>query len=312
MKLAEARDLSFALIRRDLLSAGLLHLLDTASPDGDAGKFQLAGKPARLVPHRDGFYLNVNLDWFKGSDDLPQISGGSFYWYVFVLPGPDARYHLCAAHRMRDWAVGFDAPLGRTFHDKLRWRSDLHRIESSDAALFRWGDEERQAVIGRPDRIVELDNAVAELAATGQPGTERGISIPGPGGRAGGESQAHLLLKQYIAAHPELLGLSAQAVPRVEYRFATGDRVDVLFENHRPDRTVVEVEISGEDNLLVGVQQALKYQTLAGVEAGWPVLSHRVRAQVVAYETSYPRVEELARQYGVALLQVKPALVLAS
>ena len=61
----------------------------------------------------------------------------------------------------------------------------------------------------------------------------------------GDESPAHRLLKLYVASHPTLFGLSVRAVAEIEYSFATGDRVDVLFENHQPNRTVVEIEIDG-------------------------------------------------------------------
>jgi hypothetical protein len=280
--------------------------MDTTSPDGDSGKFRLAGQPARIVFHRDGFYLNVNPGWFRGGDDLPRISGGPFSWYVFVLPPPDPRYFVCSAARVRKWAVEFAAPLGRDFHDSLRWRSDLHRIVGApSAAVFRWGDETRQYAASHPGRIVDLDNVVEAL--------DDAVARPPRHGRLeGGESQAHLLLKQYIARHPALIGVPADAKPHIEYEFATGDRVDVMFENHRPYRSVVEVEVEGEEQLLVGVAQALKYQTLAGVEVRYPIVSERVRAHVVAYETRYPRVEAMARRYDVNLVTVQPEIVLAS
>jgi hypothetical protein len=48
--------------------------------------------------------------------------------------------------------------------------------------------------------------------------------------------------------------MSATTVPHIEYSFATGDRVDVMFENHLPDRTAVEleVEVEGENELCIG------------------------------------------------------------
>lgn len=74
-------------------------------------------------------------------------------------------------------------------------------------------------------------------------------------------------------------------VPHLEYRFATGDRVDVMFENHLPDRTVVEVEVEGEQQICVGIHQAIKYRSLAAADAGYPLLTSRVRSLVVAYNT---------------------------
>jgi hypothetical protein len=90
------------------------------------------------------------------------------------------------------------------------------------------------------------------------------------------------------------------------------NRVDVLFENHAPERTVVEVEIEGEDNVCIGVHQAIKYRSLAESEAGYALLGGRVNSLVVAYETAYPRAVELADRYQVALQTVDRELVLAT
>jgi hypothetical protein len=128
----------------------------------------------------------------------------------------------------------------------------------------------------------------------------------------GGESAAHRRLKLYVASHPADFGLSAQARSQVEYRFQTGDRVDVMFENHAPDRTVVEVEIAGEDNICVGIHQAIKYRSLAESERGYPLLSNRVRSLVVAYDTEYPRAVDLAGRYDIDLQAVDRELVLAT
>ena len=115
-----------------------------------------------------------------------------------------------------------------------------------------------------------------------------------------------------MAKHPELVGASSLAVPHVEYTFATGDRVDLMFSNHFPERTVVEIEVEGRDNLMVGVQQAVKYALLAGVERRFPVIDPRVRAHVVAYKVDYPPVIELAQRYGVNLVAVDPGLCLVA
>lgn len=109
MKLNDARDQAIRLIRRDLGEAGRLDAFDLASPDGDRGKFLLAGHPARLVVQRDGYYLNISLEWFKGSTDMASISGGPIFWYVFVIPPPDERYFICSHHKMRRWVLDFAA-----------------------------------------------------------------------------------------------------------------------------------------------------------------------------------------------------------
>jgi hypothetical protein len=114
-----------------------------------------------------------------------------------------------------------------------------------------------------------------------------------------------------VAGHPLEFGLSAAAVPHVEYSFATGDRVDVMFENHLPDRTVVEVEVEGEQQLCIGIHQAIKYRSLAAADAGFPLLTSRVRSLVVAYSIEYPKARELAERYEIPLLAADREAVLA-
>jgi hypothetical protein len=152
--------------------------------------------------------------------------------------------------------------------------------------------------------VFQLDNLLT-LASTA-PVTGH-VGSYGPGG----ESAAHRLLKLYVAGHPVEFGCSPAARAHVEYSFATGDRVDVMFENHRPDRTVVEVELEGEDNVCVGIQQAIKYRSLAAVDARYPLLTSRVGSLVVAYNTEYPKALELADRYEVPLMSVAKDLVLA-
>jgi len=67
---------------------------------------------------------------------------------------------------------------------------------------------------------------------------------------AGGASEAHRRLKLYVARTPALLHVRPDAVSELEHEFCTGD----------------EVELGGEQNLIVGVHQAIKYRSLAAAE----------------------------------------------
>jgi hypothetical protein len=107
-----------------------------------------------------------------------------------------------------------------------------------------------------------------------------------------------------VAGHPLEFGLSASARAHLEYPFATGERVDVMFENHLPDRTVIEVEVEGEREVCVGIHQAIKYRSLAAADAGYPLLTSRVRSLVVAYSIDYPKARELADRYDIPLVSV--------
>lgn len=312
MRVDEAKELVLGLIMRDLARAPMAPVVDPRSPDPkDSGKFVMDGKVARVIHHFSGWHPPINLGWFHGGYDQPAINGLPFYWYVFAIPRFNryAREHylICDFIQMRQWVLDFAAPLGDDHRDHKDWRADL-RIYTDGGlereGYFRWGDE---AVTSDPDpeRVFELDNVgtLQELELI-----RARVGTRGPGG----ESAAHRRLKLYVAEHPLEFGLSAQAQSEVEYRFSTGDRVDVLFENHQPDRTVVEVEVEGEDNICVGIHQAIKYRSLAESERGYPLLSSRVRSLVVAYHTTYPRAVDLAGQYGVELQSADREVVLAT
>ncbi len=287
-------------------------VFDPVSPDGDPGKFLIAGRVARVIHHYDGWYVPINLDWFKGGFEPPEIQRVSFHWYVFAIPlrPPWSRphYFICDYLQIRDWVLEFTAPLGRDHRDHKLWRADLRAfVDDVDesSGYFRWGDE----AIGTapiPDRVFQLDN----VTTIGDPvAAASGLHV-GTYGK-GGESTAHKRLKLFVAQHPVQVGLEPTARPSVEYQFRTGDRVDVMFENHRPHRTVVEVEVSGEANVVVGIHQAIKYRSLAEVDAAYELLSPRVHPMVVAYEVDYPQAVGLAERYGVALIGLDPSNALA-
>ncbi len=313
MRIEDMRRAVLPRLRDQLARNGLAHLLDPRPPGADPGKFRLAGLPARLWPPRDGVYLNVNPDWFRGSTDPARIRGEPFYWSVFLVRKPVPRIHVAAQDWLRRQALSFDGPTREHYRRTLRWRGQFHCIAHTDLALFRWGDETVAQAQALPDRLVRLDNA-AEAVLTDPLAAPSVLAEPPAayGGLGGGESPAHRMLKEYVADHPEVLGLPADARATLEHGFATGDRVDVLFENHRPVRTVVEVEVEGAAHLRVGVEQALKYRTLAAAEAGLALDSRAVAARVVAWKADYPDVRRFARRYGVSVVELRPKLDLVA
>jgi hypothetical protein len=186
-----------------------------------------------------------------------------------------------------------------THRDHATWRADLRLYPGDQAGYFRWGYEPI-GVGEQPGRVFEVDNLAT-------------IAMPLPVGRhvggygAGGESAAHRLLKLYVAAHPLEFGLSTAAVAHVEYPFAAGGRLDVMFVNHLPDRTVIEVEVEGEREVCVCIHQAIKYRSR---RRRLPALTSRVRSLVVAYSTDYPTARELADRYDIPLVPVNRDKVL--
>lgn len=310
MRVGEARDLVVGLMEQELLHRPGLVAFDPRPPGVDSGKFMLAGRPARVIHHFSGWFLPINRNWFAGSFDPPKIKNEPFYWYVFAIMRRGSmkrdHYFICDYLQMRDWVLAFDAPLGNDHRDHGTWRSDL-RVYADDpderTGYFRWGDEPVESV-PLPDRVIELDNLVT---LTDVSENEQRIGVFGPGG----EQAAHRLLKLYVANHGHQFGVSHNAIALVEHRFRTGDRVDVMFQNHEPERTVVEVEVAGEQNICTGIHQAIKYRSLAEVEGGFAPQTSTVRSAVVAYDVGYESARKLAERYEVDLISVDPRLVLA-
>ena len=79
---------------------------------------------------------------------------------------------------------------------------------------------------------------------------------------------------------------------------------------HMPDRTVIEVEVEGEREICIGIHQAIKYRSLAAADAGYPLLTSRVRSLVAAYSTEYSKARELADRYDIPLVSVSREKVL--
>lgn len=307
MRVSEAKDLVLALMTADIATAGAGIGLSPTSPDPrDPGKFLLQGRSARVIHHFSGWHVPIRLEWFDGSWAPPRIQGQEFYWYVFAIPRLGSlaapHYFVCDYLQMRDWVLEFDAPRGDTHRDHADWMANIHvyrTLSGESQGYFRWGDEP----IGyrkSPSRVVRLDN-VSNIVVT-----HDHVAVFGPGG----ESEAHRRLKLYIAGNPQIVGMRREAASRLEYRFQTGDRVDVMFENHDPVRCVAEIEVEGEQNICVGIHQAIKYRALAESDAGLDLQSPVTRAVVAAYETAYPRAAALAGRYGVRLVTVDRAVVL--
>ena len=79
----------------------------------------------------------------------------------------------------------------------------------------------------------------------------------------GGEGPEHKALKEYIAAHPNIVGIVMQSPGAVEYPLPSGDRVDVVFKGDGW-LTAVEVKshISGRDDIARGIYQCVKYRAV--------------------------------------------------
>lgn len=79
----------------------------------------------------------------------------------------------------------------------------------------------------------------------------------------GGESENHRLLKEFVAAHPEVIGLLKTLKGEPEYPLPSGDSLDVSFRN--ADMWVgVEVKsaLSDQSDIIRGLFQCVKYQAV--------------------------------------------------
>lgn len=98
-----------------------------------------------------------------------------------------------------------------------------------------------------------------------------------------GEGEDHRKLKEFVAAHPEAIGLAAESAAQMEYLFIAGDRADIIFGTGLDTWAVVEIKNGEIGELVKGVYQAIKYLALLQAEKGHG-LSVQVDAFLVAYE----------------------------
>jgi hypothetical protein len=82
-----------------------------------------------------------------------------------------------------------------------------------------------------------------------------------------GESQQHIDFKNFIAAHPEILGLKSNVKVTIEYPFPSMDAIDIRFEN-KSEIIGIEVKSSISDlaDILRGLFQCVKYLALISAE----------------------------------------------
>ena len=102
-----------------------------------------------------------------------------------------------------------------------------------------------------------------EIEPISLPTRER--QVPPPRRGHGGDSPAHLALKEYISQHPELVGIAGPSEAHQEYVLPSLDTLDVLFKTEG-EWVGVEVKSSTSDRMPVdyqrGLYQCVKYQAI--------------------------------------------------
>lgn len=123
-----------------------------------------------------------------------------------------------------------------------------------------------------------------------------------PHAEGGPESDAHRLLKEYVANDPAVaLHEDGLRTVHVEYAFPTQDRADLVLEDRFGRIIGAEVEVDCERNHVCGILQAVKYRRML------EVLGDRVhndgRAMLIAY-TVAPEVRAVCARYEVEVHEV--------
>jgi len=116
-----------------------------------------------------------------------------------------------------------------------------------------------------------------------------------------GEGENHKRLKEWVACHPEIIGLANVMNHEVEHPFISGDAVDILFEQDNGNDAVVEIETTTP---LPGCHQAIKYRALRCAERLLPLDSDRVKAILVAWEVQQ-QAKDFCEEYNILWYEIK-------
>lgn len=116
-------------------------------------------------------------------------------------------------------------------------------------------------------------------------------------GGPGGEGEIHKKMKAAIAADPGgVLGEVGLKFVRVEYPFATGDRIDVLLQDRAGRYVVVEIEPDCAEKEIAGPLQCMKYRALLAYILDRPV--DEVRS-ILASRSIHAKVSRKCGEYGI-------------
>lgn len=121
-------------------------------------------------------------------------------------------------------------------------------------------------------------------------------------GRAGGETEDHRRLKEYVKGNPQLIGLSKSLCGEIEYPFASGDELDVLFKCGR-NWVGVEVKSARSDtpDIMRGIFQCVKYKALIEATQRYEQVDVGSRVVLVLGGTLPP---ELRRVVGLLKIEL--------
>ncbi|MEI9978283.1 MAG: hypothetical protein WDN23_04660 [Edaphobacter sp.] len=126
---------------------------------------------------------------------------------------------------------------------------------------------------------------------------------------AGGESPQHKRLKNYVAKHPEVVGLPRNiGIGATEEPLKSGDTLDVFFR-HGQDHIAVEVKssLSSDTDIVRGMFQCIKYRHVLEAQQAATGLAQSARSILVLEAKLPPELHSLKNILGVELFdQVVP------
>lgn len=125
------------------------------------------------------------------------------------------------------------------------------------------------------------------------------------GGFAGGESEAHKALKNFVAQNPTVIGLSKSAlVGKTEYTLPSGDSLDVSFQDNSVwVAAEVKSSISAESDIIRGLFQCVKYRAVMEAVLLTEARPQNARALLVL-ESKFPQsLVSLRNLLGVEVVE---------
>lgn len=246
----------------------------------------------RIPCHRAISYVEYALKrhgtivskWMKTDGVL--VNG--IFWYSGELSelGVEMAKELCTK-------FGFDKE-ARDFIEKVFARSEQYTkkvlgVTGGDyKILFQKKEKE-----GKPE-----GGKIPPGEGGGKPG---GKIRTGGGYGSGGEGDDHKKLKEWVAQNPTRIGITNVKKTKIEYRFASEDIADIVFELDGGSYIVVEIETF---NPYPGCHQALKYRVLKCAELGLDIKSSNVEALLVAW-TIPEEVKKFCNKYGISFVEKK-------
>lgn len=123
------------------------------------------------------------------------------------------------------------------------------------------------------------------------------IPVPGHPTEGGGESKAHLALKEYVAEYPSIvLGESQVDVVAVERPFSTGDRADIVLRDQFARIIGLEIELDIPIGDITGPLQAIKYRRMLEMVSG---IRHGDGRAILVAHTIPDDVRRVCQNYEV-------------